>query len=198
MSSYVWRGLFPDSVAADLLQRWAEPHRRYHGTTHLVYGLHALELLEARPLERVAFWFHDAAHSNSTPVDELVSAALAGVRLAGVLPPSEVVEVQRLVLLTTAHRPAPGDDAGARLCDADLSGLAAPWELYRENSAAIRAEFGHLDDGQWRQGRGDFLERFLARETIYHTALGRTRWEPTARANLRRELGGYRRLQMVP
>lgn len=184
----MWQGLFPHAVAADLLRRWAEPHRSYHSTTHLVYGLHALMLLDAEPLERVAFWFHDAAHSNSTPADELVSAALAGFQLSGVLPASQVREVQRLVLLTTSHRPEAGDEAGARVCDADLSGLAAPWPLYEQNSRDIRAEFGHLDDLRWRQGRGDFIERFLKRERIYHSAFGRQHWEAVARANLTQEL----------
>ena len=49
------RGLLPDDVALELLRRWAEPHRHYHGTSHLVDGLHALEVLDGGRLERIAF-----------------------------------------------------------------------------------------------------------------------------------------------
>lgn len=183
-----WRGLFPDTVAADLLRRWAEPHRRYHGTTHLIFGLRALEVLGSGPLERTAFWFHDAVHSNTTPQDELASAALAGTHLSGRLPDADVTEVQRLILLTTRHEPGAGDDAGARLCDADLAGLAAPWPLYRANSAGIRAELPDITDEQWRHGRPAFMSRFLEREWVYHSTYGRAHWEKRARTNLTREI----------
>lgn len=193
MSPLDWRPLFPDAVAAELVRRWSEPHRHYHGITHLVHGLHVLDALEASPLERIAFWFHDAFHFNNTPRDEQVSAGLAGVLLDGVLGPADVRELQRLVLLTTSHQPLAGDGPGGRLCDADLSGLAAPWPQYQANTSGVRAEFAHLGENQWRHGRSGFIDRVLARETIYHTPFGRREWEQPARSNLRRELAALRR-----
>lgn len=182
----------PLPVAADLLDRWSEPHRRYHSTTHLVMGLQALAVLGAGGLERIAFWFHDARHLNTSPDDEIASAALAGVMLTGVVPPDQVREVQRLVLLTTRHQPRAGDDAGARLCDADLAGLAAPWDLYRENTSGIRHEMPWITDEQFRVGRAAFMTRFLERPRIYHTDVGFQRWESNARRNIRREIDELR------
>lgn len=182
------RQLLPAAVVDELLERWAEPHRHYHSTSHLLAGLEALEQLGGAPAERVAFWFHDAVHSNSTPADETASAELAGALLEGHLPPAEVAEVRRLVMLTTHHQPDPGDLPGARLCDADLSGMGSPWDGYLANIEGIRAELPGLDDEQWRQGRSRFLEGFLAHERLFHTARGRELWEPRARTNMEREL----------
>lgn len=178
----------PLPIAAELLRRWGEPHRSYHSTTHLVMGLQALDVLGGGRLERVAFWFHDARHSNTSPDDEIASAALVGALLGGVLGPADVHEVQRLVLLTTRHQPEPGDDAGARLCDADLAGLAAPWHLYRANTSGIRHEMPWITDEQFRVGRAAFMTRFLQRPRIYHTHYGEQQWEAAARRNIRREI----------
>lgn len=180
--------LLPDDVATALLARWREPHRRYHGESHLRHGLDALGVLGATALERVAFWCHDAVHTNTTPDDELASAAVARELLAPHLAPEELAEVERLVLVTVHHQPEPGDDAGARISDADLAGLASDWDGYLRNVEGIRAELPALTDAAWREGRGAFLDGFLANERLFHTELGRMQWEPAARANLRREL----------
>lgn len=180
--------ILPVEVVDELLERWAEPHRRYHSTTHLRAGLEVLEQLGGGPVERVAFWFHDAVHSNTSPDDEEASAALAEALLTGHLPAPQVAEVRRLILLTTHHQPAAEDLAGARVCDADLSGMGAPWEDYVGNIAGIRAELLHVDDAQWRRGRAAFLERFLQRRRIFGTPMGRDLWEEPARANMTREL----------
>lgn len=181
-------GLLPAEAETELRRRWAEPHRHYHSTTHLVAGLAALDLLGAGDVERIAFWFHDAVHSNRTPADEEASAALAGELLAGSVAPKVIDEVRRLVMLTSHHLPAPDDVAGARLSDADLSAMAADPAGYAANVAGIRAELPGLTDEQWRLGRGAFLERFLQRDRLFHTPTGRGLWERRARSNMQREL----------
>ncbi|MGH3379956.1 MAG: HD domain-containing protein, partial [Actinoallomurus sp.] len=59
-----WPG--PEAIGADLLRRYAEPHRRYHTTTHLAEVLdHVGELAgEAADADavRLAAWFHDAVY----------------------------------------------------------------------------------------------------------------------------------------
>lgn len=186
-----WQGLLPERVAVDLLRRWAEPHRHYHSTQHLIDGLAALDVLGGEGLEQIAFWFHDAVHTNTTPADEEASALIAREALSGWLPSDEVDEVVRLVLLTAHHRPDPGDLSGARVSDADLSSLGADWETYRHNAEGIRSELPHITDEQWRLGRSAFLSGFLQRERFYVTPLARDLWEDQARRNLARELSSY-------
>lgn len=183
-----WSDLLPDNVALDLLARWNERRRHYHGISHLVNGLQSLEELGGADLERIAFWFHDAVHSNRTPEDEKASADLAGAMLSGVMPVHDVSEVQRLIMLTTRHRPDAGDPGGARVCDADLSAMGADWDTYVDNVAGIRLEFPHLDDEAWRKGRAKFVVKFLNRRWLFSTWEGRHRWEDRARANMVREL----------
>lgn len=187
--------LFPADVRDALLARWREPHRRYHGISHLVSGLHALDELGAGRLERVAYWFHDAVHTNTTPDDEQASAQIAREWLAAHLDASDVDEVVRLVLLTTHHQPQPGDEPGWRISDADLVALAAPAETYDANTEGIRVEIPGVTAQQWAERRASFLTDFLGRFSIYGTATGQQQWEQAARANLRRELD---QLQAAP
>ncbi len=186
-------GLLPEDVAAELLRRWAEPHRDYHATSHLVNGLLALEALGGRRRERIAFWFHDAVHSNSTPQDEQASSELVAQLLAGHETAVDIAEIQRLVLLTAGHRTDTGDLAGQRVCDADLSGLGAAEDAYDRNVAGIRAELPHFSHAEWVAGRSQFLSHFLEREQFFATHMGRRLWEDRARDNLRRELAILRR-----
>ncbi len=178
----------PEDVVADLLRRWSEPHRRYHGLGHLADGLAVLDVLGAGKLERTAFWFHDAVHTMTSPDDEMASAAVAREALAGVLPAGEVDEVCRLVLLTAEHWPDREDQRGARVCDADLRALAAPHSEYVANRDAIRAELPGISDEEWQRQRLAFARSLLARPSIFATDVGRSRWEQRARENLRHEI----------
>lgn len=178
----------PDEVRDDLLRRWREPRRHYHSESHLRLGLLSLEELGGTDLDRIAFWCHDAVHSNTTPDDEIASAALARTLLTPYLTPDEVDEVERLVLITIGHQPEPGDESGARIADADLASLAFSWPHYFSNTFAVRAEMPHLDDESWRAGRSKVLTELLSHEQLYHTSVGRERWEAAARENIRREL----------
>ena len=180
--------LLPQDVEAELLRRWREPHRHYHGVSHLRDGLAVLDELGAGDLERMAYWCHDAVHTNDSPSDELASAELARRLLGPFVTPGEVDEVCRLVLATISHSPAPGDERAARVVDADLHGLGLPWERYLANVEAIRAEVPGLPEEVWRERRESFANRLLARDRIFSTEAARERWEEAARSNLSREL----------
>jgi len=187
-----WLDLLPThpDLGEELLRRWSAHGRAYHGPDHLAGSLTALASLggDCRA-ERLAIWFHDAVHTGTAPADEHASAELAGVRLAetGLLS-AEAAEVQRLVLVTIDHSPAPDDPAGARVSDADLAILGAEPAAYLASVDALRAESGQLDDLTWRQARRIRLATLLGSPRIFHTATGLHRWEAAARANLAAEL----------
>lgn len=183
------QGPLPRHVEAELLQRWREPHRRYHAEGHLRAGLETLKWLGAGPLELVAFWFHDAVHTGASPVDERASADLARELLHGILGEAAIGEVCRLVLLTVDHSPERDDPAGARVTDADLQGVGLSWESYEANLEAIRAEHPGISPAEWATQRRRFVSRMLERDTVFHTAKGLALWERQARVNLLREAG---------
>jgi predicted metal-dependent HD superfamily phosphohydrolase len=190
-----WTALVPDAlhVADDLLARYGEPTRRYHDQRHLAEVLDAIDLLAAEAHDlvavRLAGWFHDAIYDPRRIDNEEASAQLARDLLRGTsVDARRVDEVARLVRLTAQHTPDPHDVDGGVLCDADLAILAATPQRYGEYVAGVRAEYAHLDDAVFRQGRAAILERLLSRERLYTTRYGREHWEERARHNLTAEL----------
>ena len=173
---------------AELLRRYAEPHRHYHDQRHLREVLDAVDRLghHADELEavRLAAWFHDAVYDPRADDNEDRSAAMAQASL----PPQLADEVARLVRLTAQHDPAPGDRDGAVLCDADLAILGADERRYDEYAADVRKEYAHVSEQAFRAGRAAVLRGLLARERLYRTSTAYELWEEQARANLRREL----------
>ncbi|WP_211879896.1 DUF4031 domain-containing protein [Pseudarthrobacter albicanus] len=190
-----WNRALPgrDALFLDLMDRWGEEHRKYHGRTHLLAVLEALDVLTdpADPPRTVllAAWFHDAVYRGIAGQDEEESARLAEDTLirAG-LPYAEVDEVARLVRLTADHRPVPDDAAGALLSDADLSVLGGDPEAYARYLAAVREDFAHIGDDDFAAGRTAVVRQLLQQEPLFHTSRGRELWLAAARRNLRGEL----------
>ena len=175
-----------------VLARWAEPHRRYHTLSHLRGVLTRVEEMADHAVDldavRLAAWYHDAVYQGQ-PDDEERSAQLAEADLAALgVDPSLVAEVARLVRLTISHQPGPGDRSGEVLSDADLAALGVEPRRYRANSAAIRAEYAHVRDNDFRARRVRVVRELLSGPALFHTPLARSRWESRARANLADEL----------
>jgi predicted metal-dependent HD superfamily phosphohydrolase len=176
-------GLFEEVAAA-----WAEPHRAYHGTTHL---LDCLEQLDAAPGEgadrrivEAALWFHDAVYDPRATGNEARSAAWASRALAAAgIPQAIATEVARLVLLTRHTTPA-ADPAGRLMCDVDLSILGRSPDEFSEFERRIRAEYAWVPEETYRAVRADILTGFLRRSPLYLTQHFRRRYESAARHNL--------------
>ena len=190
-----WNTVMPghDALFLDLLDRWSEEHRQYHGCTHLLAVLEALDLLTepAEPPRTVllAAWFHDAVYRGVAGQDEEESARLAEDRLAGTgLTEAEIEEVTRLVRLTSDHRPEPGDDDGALLCDADLSVLGGAPEPYARYVAAVRKDYAHIGDADFAAGRAAVVRHLLELDPLFHSQRARELWLDAARRNLQGEL----------
>jgi predicted metal-dependent HD superfamily phosphohydrolase len=185
-----WPG--PEAIGADLLRRYAEPHRRYHTTEHLADVLGHVDALagEADDAEavRLAAWFHDAVYDPARGDNEERSAALAEQSLAGTDLAPKAAEVARLVRQTATHDPDEGDRDGAVLCDADLAILAADPERYAAYASAVREEYAAVPDEEFREGRAGVLRRLLDRTALFRTVTGRERWERAARHNVRTEV----------
>ncbi|SBT64040.1 Predicted metal-dependent phosphohydrolase, HD superfamily [Micromonospora sediminicola] len=184
-----------DRAGARLLAGWREPHRRYHTVDHLRAVLDVVDAYAdsaRRPdLVRLAAWCHDVVHDPRAGGDtnERASAELGDTLLtAAGLPAAAVTEVRRLVLLTADHAVGPDDPDGALLCDADLAVLAAPPDGYDRYAAAIRREYAHVPEPDFRAGRAAVLRHLLGLPALYRLPEPHARWEDAARANLSREL----------
>jgi predicted metal-dependent HD superfamily phosphohydrolase len=180
------------STALDnLLGRYREPHRHYHGVPHVLAVLRTIDVIaptwEVDDLVavRLAAWYHDAVYDPRRADNEELSALLAARVLPEAGVPAERVEtVGRLVRSTAAHAGDAADEA--MLADADLAVLGEEPAVYQTYAVGVRAEYAHVDDAAWRVGRAAVLDSFLHRDAIYVTP-GMCPREPRARANLTAE-----------
>lgn len=198
-----------EAAGTALVGSWSEPHRRYHTLTHLAEMCGALDALvvageldgDAARVARVAAWYHDLVYDPRAAAghNEHRSAALAREQLHRLGVDSSVVAtIASLIALTADHQgeasgPADGagpqaDAARAAFHDADLWILAAPTGRFDEYCEQVRAEYAHVPDPLYAQGRAAVLGSLVGRGPVYRTAHGDRTWQAAAEANVAREL----------
>lgn len=189
-----WEATLPHQqpLGRALLDRYREPHRRYHTTDHLRSVLQRIDDFADDQdlfLVRLAAWFHDAVYAvpAGQVTNEEASARLSVRELgrAG-LEQEDLTQVARLVRLTATHLPGSRDPEGELLCDADLAVLASSDHDYAAYVAAVRAEYAAVPDQQFWAGRREVLAE-LAQRDLFRTGKAR-RLNAAARANLLGEL----------
>jgi predicted metal-dependent HD superfamily phosphohydrolase len=206
-----WRhiaGPHHDGYIDDVLVRYAEPHRHYHTATHIMFVLrHLRDVSQASsvrltPEVVAAALYHDAIYDTRAADNEERSAELATVDLAAIgWTPDRCDSVATLIVATAGHLAdddladdiAPPADAGAAtdaamLLDADLAILGSDPAAYQAYVNGVRAEYRHIDDGEWRAGRTAVLQRFLDRRRLFVTDHMHAAYEHRARANIGAEL----------
>jgi predicted metal-dependent HD superfamily phosphohydrolase len=193
-----WNATLPqqEPMAADLLARYAEPHRRYHTGQHLARVLRAVdELADDQDLflVRLAAWFHDAVYAipaGQLPNEEASARlALRELNRAG-LEQEDLTQVARLVRLTATHTPGSRDPEGELLCDADLEILAAPPQEYAAYTSTIREEYAAVPEAAFVAGRLEIMSA-LVEGDIFRTTKGRALNE-AARVNVTAECAELR------
>ena len=178
---------------ADLETHYTEPHRRYHGLAHAT--AHDAEQLASdlpfheRAVVVLAAWAHDVVYDAVPGEDEQRSAEWLRRWLtrAGIAD-AHIDQAEALVLATASHEAPEDDFAAAALLDADLAILGAPPDTYAAYVDNVRQEYARYPDDAWATGRAAVLESLLTRPALYLTESARSRWEATARQNLRAEL----------
>ncbi|MEZ5302164.1 MAG: putative molybdenum carrier protein [Verrucomicrobiales bacterium] len=189
----VWERLSPspspgDDVFEDLCARHCEPPRRYHGPLHLAECFAQWAQNGADPDLGWALWFHDAIYDPQRGDNEAASAALAEAALAATLPQTAAIAA---LIRATDHRSTPDPalaEKAALLCEIDLAILGAEPERYREYAAQIRAEYAHVPEPAFREGRAQILRAFAARLPIFRRLKSAERLNARAAENLRWEL----------
>ncbi|MBU2663173.1 metal-dependent phosphohydrolase [Actinoplanes bogorensis] len=185
------------AAAGYLLQRWSEPQRQYHTVSHLQAVLDVVDQfgqLAPHPERvRLAAWMHDAVYDPRALGDanERDSAEFAEGLLSTLgVPDGNAREVARLVSLTAGHATEEDDPDGELLCDADLAVLAGDDDAYGKYTAAIRREYAHVPEADFRAGRAQVLKALLELPSIYRLEPLREQWEERARRNIAKELEG--------
>jgi predicted metal-dependent HD superfamily phosphohydrolase len=177
----------------ELIAAYTAPGRHYHNLAHIEDCLDALARVEnlsaaEREILSEAIWWHDVVYDATRSDNEELSAQLAEQHVCENLRQ----EVGRLIRLTKTHDVRPDDRLGAILISIDLSILGAEPARYDAYAAAIRQEFIHVPEGDYRAGRAKVLGQFAARPVIFPDAVFAARYDRQARENLARELASLR------
>ncbi|MCJ9704041.1 MULTISPECIES: phosphohydrolase [unclassified Bradyrhizobium] len=173
----------------ELVAAYAAPGRHYHNLAHIEDCLAALTRVDSfsaneREILTEVIWWHDVVYDPTRSDNEELSAQLAEQYVRADI----AHEVGRLIRLTKSHEVKPDDRLGAILISIDLSILGAEPARYDAYAAAIRQEFIHVSDADYRAGRAAVLRRFAARPVIYPDAGFAAKYDQRARDNLAREL----------
>jgi len=173
----------------ELVAAYTAPGRHYHNLAHIEDCLSALARVDnlsaaEREILVEAIWWHDVVYDATRADNEELSARLAEAHVRADISQ----EVGRLIRLTRTHQVLPDDRLGAILISIDLSILGAEPSRYDAYAAAIRQEFIHVRDTDYRAGRARVLGQFAARPVIFPDASFAATYDRRARENLAREL----------
>lgn len=186
-----------EALQAELLARYAEPHRGYHTRQHLdeclaLFGEFAH--LAERPAEvEIALWFHDAIYDVHRHDNEALSADWARTALLDAGASTDTGERVAALVLATRHSVAPQTADEQLLVDVDLAILGAAPARFAEYEAQIRREYAHVPPAVFSEKRAAILAGFVARPALYGTPALRERFEAPARANLQAALNALSR-----
>ncbi len=179
-------------VLHELSDRLAEPWRAYHNADHLRACLAEFDRVEYQAKQPNALqwsiWFHDAIYDPRARDNEERSAAWACQVAAEAGLPADFQSAVKEMILATKHLGPPANHDDELMVDIDLAILGQPAAKFDAYDAAIRLEYAHVPEEEYRAGRAKVLRSFLTRPHIYFTAPFRGRYEGMARANLARAM----------
>ena len=189
-----WAALWRDAggpgdgaaLGDELIAAWSRPERAYHTVDHLAACLDHLGRDRALARDHAAIslglWFHDAVYDPRAGDNELRSAEWARSALAMI--GAALAERVAGLVLATRHDGTPTDDDARLLVVIDLAILGADEDNFAAYEAAVRREYAWVPEADFRSGRARILSGFVARPSIYVTAVYRERFAARARTNL--------------
>jgi predicted metal-dependent HD superfamily phosphohydrolase len=179
---------------AALIESYQEPRRDYHTLQHLREALALLPRWAAAapnpPRVALALWFHDAVYDPraASHANERRSADWARSAAWACGTSDDTADALHMLVMATCHDAEPLGPDAQLLVDIDLAILGADAARFDEYERQVRAEYAHVPDDAFREGRRRILQQFLARPVIYRTAAARHALERAARANLARSI----------
>ena len=179
------------STTAAVVVKYQEAHRHYHNLEHVLSSLDWLDQLAFHdPLIEGAIWFHDVIYDPTRRDNEVASARYFEASTSPWLDRETRKEITQLILATDPSNPPTDDPLQRLMVDIDLAILGADPDTYDSYRNAIRREYQHVSEPDFKRGRAAILEQFLA-QRIYQTTEFQHLEEP-ARQNLTRELAQLR------
>ncbi len=179
------------AVYEELVRLYSDASRHYHTPEHIAHCLRQFDAaspyMDEPDAVELALWFHDVIYDIHADDNELRSAELFE-RLAGITMSPEFKQRVHDLIMVTTHDGFPGTADERFMVDIDLSSFGLPWDEFARDSAAVRAEFGHVPDERFYSRQRDFMRKLLSRPSFCFTDFFRARHEDQARENIRRTI----------
>ena len=184
----------------DIAVRYNESQRAYHSLQHIQQLFTQFEQIKHHLNEphiiALALFYHDVIYAPTRSDNELKSAEYAVDSLSPYLTAEQCQYIYALIMMTASHQIADIDEGSdkarksdaAYLLDMDLSILGSSWSVYEHYSHAVRQEYAHVSDDDYRVGRMAVLKELLAHPTLYLTDYYYERLEKQARKNIEHEI----------
>lgn len=181
----------------DIAVRYNETQRAYHSLQHIQQLFLQFEQIKHQLHEphiiALALYYHDVIYDPRRSDNELKSAEYAVEALKGYLSAEQCQHIYALIMMTATHElheclnTDTVSDA-AYFLDMDLSILGTPWSEYQVYAQAVRQEYHHIANEDYRTGRIAVLQKLLAHPVLYLTAYYHNQFEVQARDNIKREI----------
>ena len=183
-----------------IAMRYNESQRVYHSLQHIRQLFGQFEQVKQHLYQphsiALALLFHDVIYEPTRSDNELKSAEYAVDSLIPYLTAEQCQHIYTLVMMTASHQIDQIDELiehgkysdAAYLLDMDLSILGASWSEYQQYAQAVRQEYTHISNVDYRVGRVEVLKGLLGHPTLYLTDYYHSRLEEQARENIKREI----------
>ncbi len=181
----------------DVAARYNDTQRAYHSLAHIqqlfVQFDQTMAYLHNPHLIALALYYHDVIYDPMRSDNELKSAEYMVDKLKHYLSDDQRRTIYALIIMTATHQLDGLTDSdkcsdAAYLLDMDLSILGTPWPQYERYAQAVRQEYAHVSDIDYRVGRIAVLKKLLTHPKIYLTQYYYKRLEQQARENMAREI----------
>lgn len=173
-------------IFENVIKRYAEYHRTYHGLVHLCECLQRLRDIDCDGFHEIALaiLFHDAIYDVRRTDNEQQSAELAKQELRSIgMHPVVINRIEKMILLTK-HDQEPDTQDEMLMLDIDLAIFGCGSGPIVEYDRQIRVEYIHIPNEIYFKKRKEVLQSFLNKDRIYHTQDFFYRYERSARVDI--------------
>ena len=182
-----------NEIFNNLISLYSQPVRHYHNLEHIQEILSSIQqikdICQRDYILQLSAWFHDCIYNPQAKDNEELSAIYAQTALTKLnVDPQIIYSVTEIISSTKNHQPLLTNIDNSIFLDLDLAILGTTPTRYLQYAQAIRQEYQHISDRNYRQGRSKVLTQFLTKERIYFTDYFYQRLETTARHNIQTEI----------
>jgi len=186
-----WFGVSADAkimeAYQELIEKYAEPHRKYHNLYHINICLAELETVKrfatnANALE-IAIWYHDAIYDVWANDNEEKSAELAEKVIIDLGLSRALAQRVKGIILATKHNSVPDHYDAKLMLDIDIANFGKA-EMFKITNQLVREEYSAVAEKEFMEGRSNILAKFLNRPRIYLTNFFYNKYEDAAKKNI--------------